>query len=169
MASLFCRAGPFSWAASRGSCSELFPPHAPPGPAVLPSSHHWKTNGQTGVQTQDGLKSKMRDTQMDTEYFFSAFVYILLYLGDVRLISWLSKLNSNVAIVKEMIVWIKYFIKRKCIQKRMNCHRERTSWFMTPRSLLLLLAAWRPSLQLNHVSLSARLWAQVLLRIHTHT
>ncbi len=79
------------------------------------------TDRQTDRCTDTGWTEKQneRQTQMDTEYFFFfSIVYILLFLwGYVRLISCHSKLNSNVGIVKEMIVWIKYFIKRQCIKK----------------------------------------------------
>lgn len=79
---------------------------------------HWLiTDRQTDRQVyrhRMNWKAKWETYSNGYRIIFSAFVYILLFLwGDVRLISCHSKLNSNVAIVKEMIVWIKYFIKRK--------------------------------------------------------
>lgn len=83
----------------------------PPGPAIPPLAHHW----QTDRCKDTGWAEKQNERHSNVyRIIFSTFVYILLFLwGDVRLISCHSKWNSNVAIVKEMIVWIKYFIKRK--------------------------------------------------------
>ncbi|KAI9523109.1 hypothetical protein NQZ68_031199 [Dissostichus eleginoides] len=63
-----------------GHCSELHQSHAPTRTSNTPIGSTL-TRQKTGVQTQDELKSKTRDILKRIQNnFFSAFVYILLFL-----------------------------------------------------------------------------------------